>query len=293
MVYTPSCPSRKLATAGVLELTPWSRAVALAEAHLPFTRVFNYHGTPPRFRDSLARQLDFLLARYQGRSAYELETILAHGPGQQCAALFSFDDGLANNLEVAAPLLEERGLRGIFCVPADFPSIDAEAQPRWFREHVRATLNEEHLVDADLRGLGWDELTELGRRGHRICSHTRSHCRIDAGTPISVLRHEIVDSRVMLETQLAGIAVDGFCWPVELDERATEADALVRQTYSYALCGDTRALFRAADAHRVHRTNLEASWPLEVVALQVSGLIDVNFTWKRVRRALSRLGLGR
>jgi peptidoglycan/xylan/chitin deacetylase (PgdA/CDA1 family) len=286
MLYRHSCPPRKLAAARLLGRTLWSRVAELAEAHYPFTRVFNYHGTPPRFRDSFARQLDFLLRRYRGRSAFELERILANGPGDRSVALFSFDDGLANNLEVAAPLLEERGLRGIFCIPADFPSVPAAYQPSWFRERVRSKVNEAHLTDDDLRSLTWDELAELARRGHRICSHSRSHERIDARTPAPILRREIVESRAILESKLPGVVVDGFCWPFRFDPKAVAADALARETYAYALCDDTRPLFGGTAPHRVRRTNVEASWSVDVVALQVSGFIDAGFMLKRIRHAL-------
>jgi peptidoglycan/xylan/chitin deacetylase (PgdA/CDA1 family) len=260
----------------------------LAETLRPLTRVFNYHGTPARFRDTLARQFDYLLTRYRGASAHELEPILANGPGDHAVALFTFDDGLANNLEVAAPLLEERGVRGIFCVPSDFPSVSADDQPRWFRARVRSQKNAEHLVDADLRGLTFSELAELARRGHRICSHTRSHLRIDAHTPAPILEQEIVESRAILESKLPGVVVDGFCWPYDFDPRARAASALVRKTYGYALCGDPRPLFAGADPHHVHRTNLEASWSLDVAALQVSGLIDARFLLRRVGLALRK-----
>src|SRR5262249_38457097 len=152
---------------------------------------------------------------------------------------------------IAAPLLEERGIRGIFCVPSDFPSVPRAEQPTWFRHNVRPAWNEEHELEADLMGMSWDQVRELARRGHRICSHSKSHLHIDRDTHWDDLEREIVDSRARLEAELRGSAVDGFCWPVEFGQQATAARQLVRRTYKYAFCGGSRPLLPGQDPYAV------------------------------------------
>jgi hypothetical protein len=77
--------------------------------------------------------------------------------------------------------------------------------------------------------------------------------------------------------------VDGFCWPVEFNPRATAAVKLVRATYAYALVTDTRALRKGHDPLNVYRTRFEASWPLEALDLHTSGIIDGVHLLRRAR----------
>jgi peptidoglycan/xylan/chitin deacetylase (PgdA/CDA1 family) len=62
----------------------------------------------------LARQLDFVGERYcvVGCDAVRRRDV------PESACLLTFDDGLREHLETVAPMLEERGMRGVFCPPA-------------------------------------------------------------------------------------------------------------------------------------------------------------------------------
>ena len=62
----------------------------------------------------------------------------------------TFDDSLKDHLLVAAPMLEERGWRGTFCIVTDW-------------------------IGRDDSRLSWDDVRELVRRGHEIATHTASH----------------------------------------------------------------------------------------------------------------------
>ena len=62
----------------------------------------------------------------------------------------TFDDSLKDHLLIAAPMLEERGWRGTFCIVTDW-------------------------VGKDEKHLSWDDVRELVRRGHEIATHTKSH----------------------------------------------------------------------------------------------------------------------
>ena len=64
--------------------------------------------------------------------------------------VLTFDDGVKDHLLVAAPELERRGWRGVFCVI-----------PEW--------------IGKDEKRLTWDDVRELKRRGHEIANHTLSH----------------------------------------------------------------------------------------------------------------------
>ena len=252
-------------------------------------RVIVTHGTPPRYAATYGAQLDRLLERYRPLDPYRLEEALRDGPPDgRPACVFTFDDALLNNYEVAAVELERRGARGIFSVPVDFPSVPAAEQPAWFRSHVRAEPDAEHAGDDDLRAMSWEQVRDLVARGHRVCCHTTSHRRIDTATPAAVVHAELVAARALLEERL-DTSVDGFCWPVEYDPQAAAAITVARSTYSWTLVTDTSPLRRGHDPYVVNRTRIEASWPVEAVDFQLSGAIDAAFIVYRLRAALARL----
>ena len=87
--------------------------------------------------------------------------------------VLSFDDSIKDHLLIAAPMLEERGWRGLFCVVTDW-------------------------VGKDKRKLTWDDVRELVRRGHEVAAHTASHpnlvALLEAGKTNEV-RRQFADSR--------------------------------------------------------------------------------------------------
>jgi peptidoglycan/xylan/chitin deacetylase (PgdA/CDA1 family) len=283
-----SCRPAKLMLGRMLAKTPWSELAGVLEKRLGLLRVFNYHGTPKRLAESFGQQIDLLLARYRAIDPYELESALRSGPPRgEALAAFTFDDGLENHFTVAAEKLEERGVRGIFCIPAAFPSVPVEEQAVWFKQRIRSRTDAEHRTNDDCRAMHWDQARELISRGHRICSHTATHEVLRPSTDRSILEREVVESKRRLEERLE-TTIDGFCWPVDRDSRAIEARQLVSATYRYALIADTRPLRRGHSLQDINRTRLEASWPLEAVDFQISGLMDAKFAGERFRQTVRR-----
>jgi peptidoglycan/xylan/chitin deacetylase (PgdA/CDA1 family) len=270
-----TCPPRKEQVARALRLTRTLGVMASLERRRPSLRVLNLLGVPRRFESSFRTLLEYLLERYEPIDPFALERVLADGPIARPSVLLTFDDGLANHAESAAPILEEYGIRAVFCVPAEFLDLRLSEQLSWFRNRVYPHRTELHL-DEDARAMTWGQVSELAARGHRICSHSTGHGRITATTPAEAVDREVVESRLRIEARVPGISVDGFCWPIQFDVRATAAEAVVRTTYRYALCGGARALRPPHDPYRVYRTNVEVSWSPDVVDLQLSWITDVR-----------------
>lgn len=281
-----SCRRDKLALAQVVSRTPWSLGARAIERKLGLMRVFNYHGTPSRYRMAFGRQIDHLLHRYEVLDPHLLEEALATGPPNgRPVAFFTFDDGLQNHYTVAAPELERRGLRGIFCLPVAFLSVPVEEQAAWFQSRIRPTSDAEHADQDDLLAMNWDEARALIARGHRICCHSLSHEVLTSRTSDRVLSAEIPEARHQLEEKLEA-PVSGFCWPVTRDRSAAAALRLIRANYNYALVDDTQPLRKGHDRFDVNRTRLEASWPREAVDFQISGIMDALFFLRRKRGGL-------
>jgi peptidoglycan/xylan/chitin deacetylase (PgdA/CDA1 family) len=257
--------------------TPLSILARRLELARPVIRIFNYHAVPARFVHAFETHLAHLASRFRLGRANELEQLLRDGPGERSVAFFSFDDGLANHYEQAAPLLEQWGTSGFFSVPAAFP----DARPEWFRQHVYAELTELHAAPEDLEPMTWAQIGELGERGHRICAHGFDHVVLDGTTSAEVVKREVVDSRTRIEAKIPGVKVDGFCWPGRSPRTSIPASRLIEQTYAYSLGTQVRPL-RAAPMYDLPRINLEVTWPTELVDLQLSGLLDGVYAGRRL-----------
>lgn len=156
----------------------------------------------------------------------------------------TFDDGYADNAEIAAPILDELGIRATFFIVTEFVSGGGAL---WFdiamqrllatgRSTTSALVVVEDLKRLDARerdrvlaligtaasmtpvtdarrfgSMTQDQIRSLARRGHEIGSHTLSH-------PVLVhlddaeLEREVASSKYELESWL-GAAIHGLCYP--------------------------------------------------------------------------------
>jgi peptidoglycan/xylan/chitin deacetylase (PgdA/CDA1 family) len=275
-----SCSPRKRAAARIVARTPLARLARLRDRRQPVVRIFNYHSVPRQLQAAFERQLDHLSTRFQIAGPYELEHLLREGPGEQSTAILCFDDGLANHAEIAAPTLERRGLRAIFAIPATFPGVPDDQQEEWFSRHIYPAPTELH-PRVERRALTWAQARDLISSGHRICSHGHDHAILRPDTPPEVIGREVVESRKNIERELEGVTVDGFCWAGAVDPHADDADRLIRSTYAYSLGNNAHRISGGTSMYNIPRINLEASWPLEVIDLQVSGAMDLLFAVRR------------
>lgn len=283
----PSRESLKLIAARGMDALGMTRGLAAIRRGLlggRFIRAVNYHGTPQHMAPGFRRQLEFFAQHYSAVTLEDLRGLLHDGrwnkprPG----LLISFDDGLRSNYEIAAPLLEEFGFCGWFFVPTDFVDCPPAEQGRFAQAHSIHIDSTSRAADG--RGaMSWDEVRRLDGR-HVIGCHTCTHCRLTAEVPEAQLRREIVDSKKILE-QALGHEVEVFCW-VGGEERAytAAAAALIREAgygFSFATCSSP--LRSGTNPLQLHRTNLEANWPLSLVRFQLCGVADWFNRGKRAR----------
>jgi peptidoglycan/xylan/chitin deacetylase (PgdA/CDA1 family) len=153
------------------------------------------------------------------------------------AVLVTFDDGFRDNYEVAAPILEEVGLRGVFYVSTS----SVEGRPLWIvrlrywsvKTHKTraefleasgrcASLSESQREEflASLEGansvrdnftMTWEQARHLLQRGHTIGSHTVNHPNVTK-IPREELVVEMESSKKALEEHL-GAPVRHFSYP--------------------------------------------------------------------------------
>jgi peptidoglycan/xylan/chitin deacetylase (PgdA/CDA1 family) len=126
-----------------------------------------YQLTPAIFSAHLAAAI-----RASRRTAAELE--------------ITFDDAHRSQLELAAPMLEDAGLRGLFFVPAAWVGVRPETA-------------------------SWSALNALLANGHRIGSHGNTHALLTQCSA-SVLVEELQKSRDTLQQKL-GVPIDSISAP--------------------------------------------------------------------------------
>lgn len=128
-----------------------------------------YSVTPERF----ARQLDWLRDNgFAGVSLADADAARATG---RALAVISFDDGDVSNIEVALPLLLERGMTAEFFITSDF--IDMPGM----------------LTATDVR--------QLAQAGMGIGSHGRTHAFLEDLAP-EPMRAELRDSQATLSRSI-------------------------------------------------------------------------------------------
>ena len=157
----------------------------------------------PRHLRSQMRLLQRL--GYRFRTMEELATGGELPPGSRTAAI-TFDDGLASDLHVTAPALEELGVRGSFYVN---PGL-------WGQQHAS--------IDGESgRLLSRDEARELSERGMELGSHAMTHRdlrKLDDGE----LRDELTRSKAEIEA-VTGRPCRVIAYPFGLHDERVETAA--------------------------------------------------------------------
>ncbi|MCX7049966.1 MAG: polysaccharide deacetylase family protein [Candidatus Sumerlaeota bacterium] len=248
----------------------------------PGVRVINYHSTPKGFADQFEKQLRYYSKHYRPIDKQELDAFLEHRPlpSRRTGIILTFDDGLRDNFEVAAPLLEKYGFQGWFFVPTGFVNCRPELQ----EEYAKSASIHNFSSYPDKRiSMSGEELRQLTVR-HVVGCHSASHRLLSSDLTPGDLEAEICTAKSELECILQK-EVDSFCW-VGGEERSYSAAAanLIRKCgYRYAFMTNSSLVHPGTSLLQIQRTNIEASWPVEVVEFQLSGIVDLLYHRKKLR----------
>jgi peptidoglycan/xylan/chitin deacetylase (PgdA/CDA1 family) len=171
---------------------------------------------------TFARQISWLERRFEVVGLQEAQRRIASGKNHVPTACITFDDGYADNLDFAIPLLLGRGLPFTYFVCSD---------------HVRKRLPFPHDVAAGvtLAPNRAEDLRQLAAWGVEIGAHTRTHADLGKLTGES-LRKEIVDSKREIE-RITGQPVRYMAFPYGLHENlSTEAFRVAREAGYLGVC---------------------------------------------------------
>jgi peptidoglycan/xylan/chitin deacetylase (PgdA/CDA1 family) len=177
----------------------------------------------------------------------------------------SFDDGTADLVEVALPILSRHRVPAVFYVATDFI------------EHRRPFPN-------DGQPLSWAAVRDAVSTGLvTVGSHTDTHALLDRAAP-DAAAGELDRSRQLIEDRVGVPALD-FAYPKAV--AGTEAvDALVRARFRSAALGGCRPNpYGHADAHRLARSAIQRSDGMRYFELKAAGGMALE---DRLRRAVNR-----
>ena len=172
--------------------------------------------------------LSALLDSWDGRGTLPLRPVV-----------ITFDDGFANLLEHAAPLLTDLGFRATIFVVTGRCSLTND-WPNQVADVPRLPL------------LSWPELAQMATAGFEIGAHGVTH-RPLTEIPQSEAAKEIVESKAAIEDRL-GQAVQTFAYPFGVFSRANYE--LVREHFRGACSVEMGKARRENDRHQLPRLDI-------------------------------------
>ena len=105
-----------------------------------YIRVINYHSTPRKDYNTLLSHFEFYKKFYSNSTIEDLIEFLKNGKWHKSkpGLIITFDDGIRNNFDVAASLLDRFGFTGIFFIPTGF--IDSIYQIKILQLQIKLML---------------------------------------------------------------------------------------------------------------------------------------------------------
>jgi peptidoglycan/xylan/chitin deacetylase (PgdA/CDA1 family) len=176
--------------------------------------VLAYHSVGTAAGVSVAqfeRQLDWLCSRMR---IARLDQLRADGSVTERRAVLTFDDGYLDAHEVVAPMLDERGVPGVFFLTGGRLGgrLDTWAGPLPLMTAAHAS--------------------DLARRGHEIGGHSMTHVQLTRIDPPAADR-EIAGCKAVLE-EVTGMPVTSFAYPKGQHD-AVVRDLVARAGFSTAV----------------------------------------------------------
>lgn len=224
------------------------------------------------------RHLKFYKKYFRNISPSDLNAVLngSHeSHNKKPGIVISFDDGLRSNFDYALPMLEKYSFTGWFFVPAGFV-----LNP--FKEFAK--INSITCIQEypDGRyGFNQHELKALAEN-HVIGCHTYTHHRMKDDDNRKVLKHEISESKEVLESILQ-VPVNIFCWVGGEFEHYTTAaySAIENAGYRFSFTTNTKVISKHTNRLNLNRTGIMSNNSLALVLFQLSGFMDLLYVRKR------------
>lgn len=207
----------------------------------PRLRVLSYHDMAEADEELLARQLRWLLKRWNIVSPQDFAAIVdGKMRAERDTLLLTFDDGTISNLHVAEHVLRPLGIRALFFVVGKYAMLAEGDDWRAFAAKNIVPTRNRTAFPENFRNMSIRDLKMLLTNGHVIGAHTATHARLSTLTGES-LREEIVGGADLLEAHM-GTPIRHFAYPFgDFASISVEAIRVARQRFAYvytAMRGD-------------------------------------------------------
>jgi peptidoglycan/xylan/chitin deacetylase (PgdA/CDA1 family) len=195
----------------------------------------------------------------------DLYVRLRSAKGSAVVPEITFDDGHVSNIELAAPLLESRGLRAMFFITAGWTSSKSGY-------------------------MSWDQLRSLQQAGHVIGGHGWSH-KLLTHCNDSELNQELRETRVTLEDKL-GAAVTTMSLPGgRYNKRVLQACKDAGYEHVYTSVPQAEPLPLGATVGRLNlRGDMQTEWIARLFAVDGKLLADLGRQSRRKDAVKKLLG---
>jgi peptidoglycan/xylan/chitin deacetylase (PgdA/CDA1 family) len=258
----------------------------------PQVQVVAMHETLQRNADDFRRQVEWVAEHFELISPAtffalwerpEMSAKLSANWSKP-AVLFTFDDGRESNYEVAAPLLEAMGTRGLFFVVPDFIGLSGSAAKDFYYSRIDIRGGAHSASAEEWTPMKPDQLADLAKRGHAVGNHTLSHVNL-AALSQPELREQIGGAASKIASWTAAKA-DAFAWPYAWSAMTKQAWEAVRagHRFCFAPCPGTTDC-QTDSPYLIWRTEIESYYSEPEYRFMYSGL--VNPIWSSRRRRLS------
>lgn len=239
-------------------------------------RVLFLHESSPAHAERFRRQMVWMRDHFNVIDFEMFKRLFEGGlvlQDERPAVLLTFDDGLASNYDVAAPILEEAGMRGLFFVVPRFSASAGDEGRRFYLEHIRNRW-------PALNPMTPEQIRDLAARGHTIGNHTMSHARLSE-IPEAEYESEIVESAAIIESWI-GHPVEAFAWPLLWNAITPEAHRVAcrRHPYCFTPCSGRMDLQTDLPC-LIWRTSIEASYDAAEFRFKCSSLADAVSAGRR------------
>lgn len=250
-----------LAAAGYVLLLPlWRR-------NRNAFRILTYHSIGDRrphetnvSSEAFDRQMAFLASATRPVAMQDIFTTPGDGRAQ---VIVTMDDGYADNLDVAQPILARHGIPAVCFLTADYVGTD------------RLLPHDARYIAEQARLLTWDEAKELARRGITIGSHGKSHLRLST-LDDDAIRAEMSGSMKRIHEE-TGVEVVYVSFPFgragDFDQRAVVA---AREAgYCVSLCAMYGTNRCGEQDGPLRRIGVESSDTLFTLRAKLNGALDL------------------
>lgn len=217
------------------------------------------HSTPADHNSEFEKIINFLLLHFEPMNPKNLEQYYSGTMKNGPYVLFTFDDGLKNNLN-AARALQKRGIYAIFFVVPEF--IKSARQKEYYLKNIRPVTDPDFDKEVeDFAAMSFEDLRQLQQSGHVIGAHTSTH-RMTREMNEAELSGEVIACKESLTAAL-GSAPQTFC-SINNTSASVSARAkkMIAENYDFHFTTFPGLNSAAKNKQLIFRRNIEVNWPL-------------------------------